>query len=519
MGQIIIRFLTSCVITFALVAFAATSEVASKDQKINAWREDPAIQRRIRRVEDNLLPAIIIKGHKVVPMTLADRLKHYKTPGVSIAVVNRGTIEWARGFGLRDIGNNKPVTPETLFQAGSISKAVASMGAMWLVQQNRLSLDGNVNDALTTWQIPDNDLTRTNKVTLRGLLSHSSGLGRPSFKGYLPGQSLPTLGQVLNGEKPANNEAVRVELVPRTAWRYSGGGYTVVQLLVTDVTGEPFQQFMNRVVFENLGMSRSTYAEPLPSNLWANAAIGYDSTGQEIEGKWYTYPEMAAAGLWTTSKDLCRFLLEIQKSLKGQSNKVLSRETTKLWLTPQIAHWSLGFDLKLDMGLNSESGEPLFSHSGADAGYQSILVGFTNLGEGAVVMANGENGGYLENEIILSIAKEYGWPSIHSVERTLARIDPAIYPSYAGEYEITPGYIASVSTRKHRLYISVPPFFAPSRAPDVLEMYPESESRFFTLEGGALGGRLFTFVRDGNGAVTEMHITAGDTTRHAKKIK
>jgi len=167
------------------------------------------------------------------------------------------------GSGLRDVDSNKPVNTETMFEAGSISKAIASMGAMWLVQQNRLSLDRDVNNDLTGWKVPENDLTTVSKVTLRGLLSHSAGLSPSGFRGYTSGEYLPTLVQVLNGEKPANSAAVRVEIEPGTAWRYSGGGYTVLQQLVEDVTGESFPHFMERTVFKKLDMSRSTYNQPL----------------------------------------------------------------------------------------------------------------------------------------------------------------------------------------------------------------------------------------------------------------
>jgi CubicO group peptidase (beta-lactamase class C family) len=175
-------------------------------------------------------------------------MKHYHVPGVSIAFIDRGQIIWAGGFGLADVAANKPVTPDTLFQAASISKSVTALGALRLVQERKLNLDEDVNHKFVHWKVPENEFTQIEKVTLRRLLSHTAGFNVGGFAGYTAGEPLPTEVEILNREKPANNEAVRVNTLPGKEFRYSGGGYVAVQLLMMDVTGKSFPKLMRDLI-------------------------------------------------------------------------------------------------------------------------------------------------------------------------------------------------------------------------------------------------------------------------------
>ncbi len=233
-----------------------------------------------------------------------------------------------------------PVTDATLFQAGSISKPVAAMGALRLVEQGTLSLDEDVNTKLKSWKVPENEFTATEKVTLRRLVSHTAGLTVHGFPGYDIEVPMPTTVQVLDGA--GNTAPVRVNVVPGSIWRYSGGGYTVMQLLVSDVTGKPFAQYMSEAVLGPVGMSHSTYEQPLPPARAAQTASGYYADRSAVSGKWHVYPEMAAAGLWTTPTDLARFAMEVQQSLAGKSNKVISQAMTRQQLTAQMNDFGLG---------------------------------------------------------------------------------------------------------------------------------------------------------------------------------
>ena len=198
--------------------------------------------------------------------------------------------------GVTEAGTTTPVTVKTLFQAGSISKPVAATGTLYLVQHGALSLNQDVNHALKTWKVPENEFTASQKVTLRRILSHSAGLTVHGFPGYAVGEPLPTLVQIFNGEKPANTAPIRVDFVPGSKSRYSGGGVTIEQQLIVDVTGKPFPVFMHDTVLAPMGMNESTYQQPLPPTLAVLAASGTRADGKTIPGKWHVYPEMAAAG-------------------------------------------------------------------------------------------------------------------------------------------------------------------------------------------------------------------------------
>lgn len=374
-------------------------------------QSQPGLEQRIERVESGLMPSGAAKGETPPKWTMADRMAHYNVVGVSVAVIDNYTIHWAKGYGKMAKDSDRPVTTETLFQAGSISKPVAATAALHLVEAGKLSLDEDVNRKLNTWHVPENDFTREQKVTLRRILSHSAGLTVHGFPGYAVNETIPGLVDILDGKKPANTPAIRVDLVPGTTERYSGGGYTVMQLMLTDVTGESFPQLLKNLMLDKIGMQHSTYQQPLPTDWAANAASGYRDNGEPVPGKWHIYPEMAAAGLWTTASDLARFAIEIEKSRQGRANHVLSREMTNQMLTRQIDGAGLGL-------MRSGSGDSeRFGHNGADEGFQALLVSTLDSGKGAVVMVNSDNGIQLAQEILRSIAAEYSWPDDKPRER------------------------------------------------------------------------------------------------------
>lgn len=319
------------------------------------------------------------------------RMRTLHVPGVSVAVIDNYRIVWTHAYGA--------VTTETRFQAASISKPVAALAALKLVEQGRLSLDEDVNAKLKSWKVPDNAFTSIEKVTLRRLLSHSGGLTVHGFPGYQVSDRLPTLVEILDGVKPANTGPVRVDIKPGSQWRYSGGGITVMQLLMTDVTSTPFPDLMQSFVLSKIGMQASTYRQPLPEALRSQAASAYDNDGHEIPGKWHVYPEMAAAGLWTTPSDLARFAIELQLSLDGKANHVLSQDMTRQMLTRQIGNWGLG------IGLTDRE----FNHGGSNEGFRCLMVATLHTGKGVVIMTNSDQGGEVANEIQKAVAAEYHW--------------------------------------------------------------------------------------------------------------
>lgn len=465
---------------------------------------DVNLQDRIQRVENGLLPPVIIKGQPPVQMKLAERMNFYKTPAVSVAVINNGRIEWARGYGVREAGTDLPVTQETRFQAASISKPVAAMAALRLVMEGKLSLDENVNAKLKSWKLPENEFTAQNPVTLRRILSHSAGITVHGFPGYAFDVPLPTLQQILDGTKPANTAPIRVDIPPGSQWRYSGGGYTVMQQLVMDVTGRPFPELLKETVLDKIGMLHSGYLHPLPKSLWSAAAVAYGSDGTAIKGNWHIYPELAAAGLWTTPSDLARFAIEIQESLAGKSNKVLSQEMARQMVTVQKGDYGLGLAL-------AGSGKAAnFSHGGSNAGYRCQLVAYRETGQGAVIMTDSDSGGPLMNEVLRSIAREYGWPDYHPVEKAVAQLDPAVYSRYAGDYEGPLAGKVFASTEQGRFFVE-----AKALGLGKTELFPESEAQFFATSTNLSVG----FGKDPAGSVVEMVIQMGAQPIKARKVK
>ncbi|KPJ87302.1 MAG: hypothetical protein AMS18_14790, partial [Gemmatimonas sp. SG8_17] len=347
------------------------------------------VEKRIAAVESGLLPAVRIQGRDTA-MVLADRMAHYNVPGVSIAVINEGEIEWAAGYGVLDASSEIPVNEATVFQAASISKPIAVAAALRRVQDGTLDLDTDVNTWLSSWQLPSNELTERRAVTLRGIMSHTAGLTVHGFPGYAMGTSLPTVPQILDGAEPANTSAVRVDKLPGEGFRYSGGGMTIMQLVLTDLTGQQFPTVMRESVLDPLGMTRSTYQQPLPTEWRANAATAHDGDGHPIDGRFHVYPEMAAAGLWTTPTDLARFAIEVQRAHTSGSSKILTHEMVERALMPQA-----GGPYGLGLSLESEGETLRFGHGGSNEGFRCRMIAYADLGMGAVVMTNGSQGSAL----------------------------------------------------------------------------------------------------------------------------
>jgi len=451
---------------------------------------------RLARVENGLLPAYTIAGRPLPLSSLTERMAALHVPGVSIAVINGDAIEWAKGYGVLEAGTTTPVTPETLFQAASISKSVAALGAMRLVERGDLALDEDVNLGLKSWKVPENEFTKTEKVTLRRLLSHTAGLTVHGFGGYPAEASLPSVVQVLDGEKPANSAPVRVDVVPGKINRYSGGGFTVMQLLMSETSGKAFPSLLSKLVLEPVGMTRSTYEQPLPAGRRGEAATAHHSNGKPVPGLFHTYPEMAAAGLWTTPTDLARFLLEIRKALAGHS-EVISVETARMMTTPVKPGYGLG------LSLERLGPAATFGHGGSNEGFKCLMTAFFAEGRGAVVMTNGDLGGGLCREILRSIAREYQWPAYGPVEKTVVRVAPEILSAYAGRYELRPGRIVKIVLQGETLFIL--------DGPQKIELYPEADNRFFEM----VNETRLAFLKGSDGKTAFMFI---DGQMQARRI-
>lgn len=333
-------------------------------------------------------------------VSLDEALKLLNIPSASLALIDEGRIAFARAYG-------KDATPETVYQAASLSKFVAAIGAMRLVEDGTLDLDQGVNDKLTSWRVPGNALNATHKVTLRGLLSMTGGIGVPGFLGYEAGAPLPMLPQILDGAPPANSPPVTVIAVPGSAYHYSGGGYEIAEALMQDATGKPFPQLMQDLVLGPMGMTASSFEPPPGAAFAAKAASGHFGDGTELPGRWHVFPEHAAAGLWSTPTDLAKLLVELADVWQGLSSIFLRRQTLEEMLTPQN-----GGPYGLGAAIAGEGASLVLMKRGQNVGYQGYLILYPASGQGMVVMTNSDNGSKLAEALIKRAASAYGWPEL-----------------------------------------------------------------------------------------------------------
>ena len=425
---------------------------AALGRGVGAAGAEEAPGARIRAVERGLLPPVLIQGEKVPGMNLQARMQRWKVPGVSIAVVDGGAVTWARAYGVVEAGKTDSVTVETLFQAGSVSKPVAAMTALRLVESGRLKLDEDVNRWLVSWKIPSSDASKDTVITLRMLLTHSAGLTVHGFPGYTPGDSIPSLVQVLDGAPPANTPAVRVDTRPGKTFRYSGGGFCVVQQLLVDVTGDPYPEIVAAAVLRPLGMAHSSFEQTDASAAGRGRAAGHSRDASVIAGMWHRYPELAAAGLWSTPSDLAQLLLDVQAAWRGSSHRVLSAAMTQTMLTPQITPTQ-----GLGWRLEGKGPSARFEHGGETDGFACFVVGYLERGQGAAVMTNGDRGSALVQEILRAIAKEYGWVDYLPQEKKVITVPQESLARHLGRYalDIAPNIFVEFSMSGDSLFVTV----------------------------------------------------------------
>jgi len=434
------------------------------------------LSNEISIIENGLLPSILVRGDTIIQYHLLDRMDHYHVPGVSIALVENGEIRWAKGYGIANTINGQEVQTKTLFQAGSISKPMAALAVLKLAEEGGIALDENVNNYLTDWYVPGNEFTSQEKVTLRRLLTHSAGMTVHGFPGYLQTDTFPSIETVLDGK--GNTPAIIVDTIPASIWRYSGGGYTVMEKVVEDVSGLPFEAYMAENILSLMGMENSTYEQPLPVTLHKRASAAYDIEGKLIKGSWHNYPEQAAAGLWTTPTDLARYCIEIQEILAGKTDGILKQETVKKMLTKHKNNWGLGPSLAW------EADSLRFQHGGKNAGFTNDMIAFAHRGDAIIIMTNADNGGRLIGEILRSVSKFYNWGISHPRMVDTIALPVGHLRVLTGQYKLdfhVPGigdYLIGVELINNRLYV------ADLNDNNTIGLTAMNDSMFLNLEKG-----------------------------------
>jgi len=396
---------------------AAITPISDLDKGVYTFRLTVTNRAGVTGSDDVVITVPAQQVKDKVDDYITKEMERQDVKGMSVAIVDGGKIVKVKGYGFTDADRKTPVTPLTLFQAASISKTLTAMGALRLVQDNRLSLDEDVNAKLTSWKVPENGFTKDEKVTLRRLIAHMAGTNMGGFWGYPRGEPFPSLLEILDGKPPANSQPIRVGSVPGTKTEYSGGGYCIIQQLVIDASGQPFEVYMRDNVFSKLGMVSTTFECPLPASKWDFAAHAFGPWNESmakagkrlpVPWKWNHYPEMAAAGLWTTAGDLALFVMDIQNTYAGRSSKVIAKDMVDKMLTPVPGNqWKTGLGMVLD---NPGAANAAFRASGTNVGFQGQFTGTMQTGQGAVVIYNDRMGEAFPHQIIQFIAQEYAWP-------------------------------------------------------------------------------------------------------------
>ena len=484
-------------ILFATLALALLSYRAHAQQKRPYSK---AVEEKIHAVENHLGGWVYIKDSENT-WNLQQRMQFYHIRGLSIAVVHNFKIEWARGYGVTDTTTRRPVTVQTLFQAGSVSKSLNAMGVLKLVQEKKISLYQDINDYLREWKFPYDSISKGKKITVAELLSHTAGLSVHGFAGYSLNDTIPTLPQVLNGIPPANSPPVRSLFEPGLRYQYSGGGITISQLIVQDVTRQPYDIYMRNNVLAPLGMTMSFFTQPPSKSEQQLLATGYRAGGMQVDTKYHIYPEEAAAGLWTNPTDLAKYIITTQLSLKGKSNKVLSQEMTELRLTPYIDKYSA-----LGVFIEQRDGEKYFGHDGADEGFRATYKGSFDHGNGVVVMVNSDNGGIL-NEVVNSVATVYGWKDFYQpVIKSAIKVPDSLLKKYAGRYLLGTDTLV-LSGTGIGIFLSL-------NSTQQDEVFFSSDKQFFAKDFPL----EFLVETDDSGSVKDIYFKQGGHEMRAKKL-
>lgn len=454
---------------------------------------------KIEEVESNVIPHLILNDAK--PTSIKDRMKHHKVNGLSIAVINNHKIEWAKAYGWADVKDKKPMTTETLFEPGSISKSLNAIGILKLAQEKQVDLNTDINTYLKSWKFPYDSLSKGKKITLTHLLSHQAGLTVHGFPGHDIYAPTPTIYEVLDGQKPSFTPAVRSQFEPGLRFQYSGGGTSISQVILTDVTKQAYEFWMYENVLKPIGMVNSFYNQPPAKEKQKLCASAYNRDGIAFDNKFHVYPEQAAAGLWMTPSDLCNYIIDMQLAYKGGKSKVLNDDMVKLHLTP----YNNG-PTALGTFIEDRNGAKYFQHGAGNDGFCGQFYGSLDDGYGLAIFMNTDDP-KLIHEVINSVAKAYNWKNFYQAPRIKKSItiSDEIKRSYEGVYTFENMYgIILKSEKDHYLFSTG----------TLAKMYFNEQDEFFNEEFSSEK----KFIKNDKGEVTGYTRMVGKV-EHPKAIK
>lgn len=464
--------------------------------------KDPVTAKRIKSLETGLMRSVYLKGLIPEKLRLSERMAFYRVPGVTVAVIDKNALEWAKAYGERDNQTREPVTTETLFQGGTFSQMIAGAVVSALAEQGTLFLDEDAAAGLKSWRFPPEFDRSNHRLDLRSLLAHGAGLSEQLLLGYEPDEEVPGLVEMLEGAKPASNGPLWVspERKAVTLTRYAEAGYVVLEAFLTDRTGRPFEDLARRLVFDPAGMAASTFALPLPDALRPRAATGHLREGRPVAGLWKKYPSAAAKGLWTTPTEFAAFLTDLLASAGERDGKILSPAAARAMLVPWLEDYGPGF-------LVDGRGDDIqFKLRGKTQGFACAMVLYPVRGQGAVIMTNSDNGHTLIDEMLAALSTAYDWPHFRPEEKQVLRLDPETFNSFTGRYEVGPDYFLDVTWEDYYLVIQ-------PTGQTATRFYAEGQTLFYSTDPYI----RIQFLRD-RGPVDGLVLWQQDFELQAKKI-
>jgi CubicO group peptidase (beta-lactamase class C family) len=421
----------------------------------HAYAQNTSLLNRIKEVENNLIPFVPVKEFE--GWNIIERMRYYKVPGATIAVIKDFKIDWAKGYGLADTLKKIPVTTETMFSAGSISKFLMAVTALKMVESKQIELERPINNYLTSWKIVENDFTRKSSITLRLLLSHSAGTSQASYFGFTPTQPLPTIVEILSGAKISETRPVAVNSEPNKEFRYSGGGSMIAQMALMDISKLSFSDLTQQILFDKLGMRNSTFEQPIPEKFVKQSSWAYSSASW-FKGMTYVYPQQAAAGLYTAPTDLAKFFIDVQKSYIGKG-RVLSKATAKQMLSPQQNVSDGSYKEQIGIGPfliqrtdNKDPDGVYFEFTGVNAGFLAYGIASVTNGNGVIIMLNsGDNVNGLGKEIRRAVAKVYDWTNFLPTEIQPISLTDTELDKFVGRYRMATDEVLYLRREKNYL--------------------------------------------------------------------
>jgi CubicO group peptidase (beta-lactamase class C family) len=450
------------------------------------------VEAKIKEVENTISGRLVLNNEK--PSTILERMKFYNVKGLSVAVIENNKISWAKGYGWADEEEKRPVTTETLFEPGSISKSLNSVGILKLAQNKELDLHTDINTYLRSWKCPYDSLSKGKKITLSQILSHHAGLSVHGFPGHDIDRPMPTVYDILDGINGSPTPPVRSMFEPDLKFQYSGGGTTISQVILSDVTAQPYDVWMYENVLKPIGMIHSTYAQPPAKDLRKLCASGYMMNGDRVTSKFHAYPEQAAAGLWMTPSDLCNYIIDMQLAYKGGKSNVLNEDMVKLHLTPTYTDGSAAMGTFIE----EHDGAKFFKHDAGNDGFCGLFYAGLDDGFGIVIFANG-NEFKIIYEVLNSINKAYKWHNFYQAPKlkTSISVSDDVLKTYEGIY-VFENMWAGIGKRdnKHHFYTDG----------QYVKMYYSSPTHFFNEEFSSEK----EFIKDEKGQVTGYTRTVND---------